>query len=121
MKKLLMLSLLLIIAGLALSMEKARDGSFDQKVLRKPTAMGTLPATDVKTHTVGQLNFTINNWGVFGSQRGENNPNDCYVSDTIICSREVGTCLPSGEFPACSNIEYLFLKCLVSSLISQSI
>lgn len=66
------------------------------------TAAINQPATDEKTHTIGQLWFTISNWGFFGSQRGEDNPYYCIVDENT------GKCRPSAEYPGGSGIEYLF-------------
>ncbi|RKZ31260.1 hypothetical protein DRQ36_02665 [bacterium] len=62
-------------------------------------------ATDEKSHNVGQLFFTITNYGVFGSQRGDDNPLNCYIYQE---GEKAGTCRPSAEYPGGSGIEYLF-------------
>ncbi len=67
----------------------------------------TQPVTDEKTHHVGSLYLTVSNWGFFGSQRGEDNPYYCIIDDEGICG-QTGVCRPSGEYPGCSGIEYLF-------------
>ncbi|RKZ31056.1 hypothetical protein DRQ27_04270, partial [bacterium] len=68
---------------------------------------GVQPNTDEKTHTAGELYFTVSNWGFFGSQRGNDDPRSCINDDEGICG-EPGGCRPSGEYPGCSGIEYLF-------------
>jgi len=62
-------------------------------------------ATDEKSHDIGQLFFTVTNYGVFGSQRGEDDPRDCYI---YTAGEHAGQCRPSAEYPGGSGIEYLF-------------
>ena len=68
---------------------------------------GIQPNYDEKTHTAGELYFTVSNWGFFGSQRGNDDPRYCINDDEGICG-EPGGCRPSAEYPGCSGIEYLF-------------
>ncbi len=70
---------------------------------RRP--MVTAPATDEETHDVGQLFFTVSNWGFFGSQRGEDDPRYCIIYET---GENIGKCRPSAEYPGGSGLEYLF-------------
>jgi len=62
-------------------------------------------ATDEKTHEIGQLWFTVSNWGFFGSSRGEDNPLQCIIYEQ---GEHAGECRPSAEYPGGSGIEYLF-------------
>ena len=62
-------------------------------------------ATDEKTHDIGQLFFTVTNWGFFGSQRGDDDPRYCIIYEE---GDNEGECRPSAEYPGGSGIEYLF-------------
>ncbi len=62
-------------------------------------------ATDEKSHDVGQLHFTVSNWGFFGSQRGDDDPRYCIIYQN---GDNAGDCRPSAEYPGGSGIEYLF-------------
>ncbi|HDG67929.1 MAG TPA: hypothetical protein ENG11_02140, partial [candidate division Zixibacteria bacterium] len=73
---------------------------------------GIYPAQDEKTHQVGSLYLTVTNYGFFGSQRGDDTPTFCIISDEEICGRDPGNCRPSAEYPGCSGIEYLFMGAL---------
>jgi len=64
-----------------------------------------VPATDEKTHDVGQLYFTVSNWGFFGSQRGDDDPRYCIIYEK---GPNAGRCRPSAEYPGGSGLEYLF-------------
>jgi len=73
---------------------------------------GIYPAQDEKTHQVGSLYLTVTNYGFFGSQRGDDTPTFCIISDEEICGRDPGNCRPSAEYPGCSGLEYLFMGAL---------
>ena len=61
-------------------------------------------ATDEKTHDVGQLHFTVSNWGFLGSQRGFDDFRCIIYED----GDHAGECRPSAEYPGGSGVEYLF-------------
>ncbi|MCK5834018.1 hypothetical protein KAH81_10170 [bacterium] len=62
-------------------------------------------ATDEKSHDIGQLHFTVSNWGFFGSQRGEDDLTQCIIYEE---GEHSGECRPSAEYPGGSGVEYLF-------------
>jgi hypothetical protein len=109
--------LLIIPVFILVLLGKNLDGTSTTEMNNYRKATATLaPNTDYKTHTVGQLYFTVSNWGVFGSQRGENDSRLCdpfYMKDEDdFCGISSGQCIPSGEYPGCSRSEYLFQGCL---------
>jgi len=58
------------------------------------------PYTEVCTHTYSNFLFSVSNFGLFGSEDGE--WNDC----------ETGLSAPSAQFPAGSQVEYLYAAAL---------
>jgi hypothetical protein len=67
----------------------------------------SLPAAQQRVHRVGLLQLCVTNWGVFGSQMRDSHMKDseggCFTPDPY---EEVEA--PSAEYPAGSNLEYLF-------------
>ncbi len=115
MKRLIIPLFILILVISAFARTKDIDISTNEELeYRKAGAAGLVPMTSYKTHDVGQMYFTISNWGVFGSQRGDADTRQCqpFLVRSEICDLPEGTCLPSAESPACSGVEYLFQGCL---------
>ncbi|HHS50727.1 MAG TPA: hypothetical protein ENN07_06380 [candidate division Zixibacteria bacterium] len=97
------LALTLVIALLMAAMAFADDAPVKYRARQRPASM--FVATDEKSHDVGQLHFTVSNWGFFGSQRGHDDPRYCIIYTE---GENAGTCRPSAEYPGGSGIEYLF-------------
>lgn len=100
MKKTLLLTLLLsVAAGLAFAGDKARHEAAQRGQQPAPAkSMALPPFTQTKAHQVGNIWLSVTNFGEFGS-RGKR---------------------PSCEFPANSNIEYLFVGSIwIGALIDR--
>ncbi len=72
--------------------------------LTKPTS--EIPFTTLAVHNVGNFFLSVTNWGFFGSQAGD------------FKDPKTGLPAPGAEFPAGSNIDYLFQGALWISAIS---
>ncbi len=86
------------------AMKKVDDAYLRRLALRKVTAT---PNTQNCSHRVGNVHFTITNWGFFGSQYAD--PDwllENYCLDPS--DPDYGQQAPSFEFPAGSGINYLF-------------
>jgi hypothetical protein len=70
-------------------------------------ALFAQPHTVERTHSVGNMNLTVSNWGFIGSQRGDDSPYHCVLDSEGVCGIPF-VCRPSCERPACSGVEYLF-------------
>lgn len=105
MKKNTIFATIFLLVGILLAGTLFGDeGPTNQGSPRKRPAL-SVPATDEKTHDVGQLFLTVSNWGFFGSQRGEDDPSLCIIYET---GDNQGNCRPSAEYPGGSGLEYLF-------------
>ncbi len=103
MKRYLFVAIMLVLSTIVHA--KKDDSSVRERTLSRTTVQTI--STDEKTHHMGNLYLTVTNWGFFGSQRGNDNPYYCITDDEGICG-QTGVCRPSGEYPGCSGIEYLF-------------
>jgi hypothetical protein len=105
MKREVTFIMLILLGGMLLSGALfGEDGPSGQASPRRRPAVST-PAVDEKTHDVGQLFFTVSNWGFFGSQRGEDDPRYCIIYQA---GPKTGQCRPAAEYPGGSGLEYLF-------------
>ncbi len=107
MKKII-ISLLTVLLVCAWATDKTNSGNSQHRFLRTNVSLG--PSTDEKTHHAGDLYMTVSNYGFFGSQRGNSDP-DCILDAQEVCGNS-GVCAPSGEYPGCSGLEYLFMGAL---------
>ncbi|MFP4459351.1 MAG: hypothetical protein ACLFSQ_07175 [Candidatus Zixiibacteriota bacterium] len=114
MKRILFTTALLIFVIALFGKTMGDVSPLDELEYNKATA-SIVPVTDYKVHTVGDLYLTVSNWGVFGSSRGDNDTRRCdpfiLKEGMEICDIPAGQCIPSGEYPGCSGIEYLFQGC----------
>jgi hypothetical protein len=94
--------LLLIMAATAFGMNKLSETSVDRGGLAKTAAT---PNTQNCSHRVGNVWFTITNWGFFGSQFQQSQLKELYC---ISPSVPIGELAPSFEFPAGTGVNYLF-------------
>ncbi len=97
-------AVLLIISTAAFAaMKRPDDNDLRRQALRKVSAV---PNTQNCSHRVGNVFFTITNWGFFGSQFGDADwlP-ELYCLGTGINEGELA---PSFEFPAGTGVNYLF-------------
>ncbi len=96
---------LMIVSATALSATKrADDSDLRRQALRKVTAT---PNTQNCSHRVGNVFFTVTNWGFFGSQFGDGSDwlTESYCIGPGITEGELA---PSFEFPAGTGVNYLF-------------
>ncbi|TFH65272.1 MAG: hypothetical protein E4G91_03080, partial [Candidatus Zixiibacteriota bacterium] len=94
--------ILLIMAATAFGMNKISETSVDRSGLAKTAAT---PNTQNCSHRVGNVWFTITNWGFFGSQFQQNQLKEMYCLSPTVAS---GSLAPSFEFPAGTGVNYLF-------------
>lgn len=99
MKRIYLIAIILIFLTMSFATNLGNWQRSEQTFYR--TMRLNKPMVDYKTHTVGQLYFTVSNYGFFGSKRGAEDPD---------CARdwETGRCRSSAEYPGGSGIEYLF-------------
>jgi hypothetical protein len=85
-------------------MEIKRDQEI-KAVQRNYKLASALPLPQQRVHRVGQMGFCVTNWGFFGSQTGDlkESKGGCFNPNP---NEEVKA--PSCEYPANSDIEYLF-------------
>lgn len=101
----LLLGALLLVWGEFSSVSAATAPQREREFrLEKVTAV---PNTTNCTHRISNVWFTVSNWGFFGSEMQDPSVIDC----------ETGQAAPSCQFPAGSNIEYLFQGALWVSAI----
>ncbi|MCC6962340.1 MAG: hypothetical protein IT585_03730, partial [candidate division Zixibacteria bacterium] len=95
---------LFLTAAAPAAMKRTTDDDLRRMALRKVMAT---PNTQNCSHRVGNVFFTITNWGFFGSQFGDATDwlreNYCLGPGVI-----AGESAPSFEFPAGTGISYLF-------------
>jgi len=94
--------LLLIMAATAFGMNMPSETSVDRGGLAKTAAS---PNTQNCSHRVGNVWFTITNWGFFGSEFNQNQLKEMYCLGPSVAS---GSLAPSFEFPAGTGVNYLF-------------
>ncbi len=84
--------------------KRASDDDLRRLALRKVTAT---PNTQNCSHRVGNVFFTITNWGFFGSQFGDSY--DWLTEDYCLGPGvRAGELAPSFEFPAGTGVNYLY-------------
>lgn len=96
---------LILLFGLAMTVQ-ARPAPQPLLKPNNSSAGMEVPNTQNRTHRVGNVFLTVSNWGFFGSQRSGSDDLNCF-RDEVDNPGSVA-CAPSAEFPANSNIEYLF-------------
>jgi hypothetical protein len=94
--------LLLIMAATAFGMNRLSETSVDRGGLAKTAAT---PNSQNCSHRVGNVWFTITNWGFFGSQFQQSQLKEMYCLSSSVAS---GSLAPSFEFPAGTGVNYLF-------------
>jgi len=94
--------LLLIMAATASGMNELSETSVDRGDLAKVAA---IPNTQNCSHRVGNVWFTITNWGFFGSQFQQSQLKEMYCLSSTVAG---GSLAPSFEFPAGTGVNYLF-------------
>jgi len=94
--------LLLIMAATTFGMNKPSQTSVDHDGLAKIAAA---PNSQNCSHRVGNVWFTITNWGFFGSQFNQDQLKEMYCLGPGATS---GSLAPSFEFPAGTGVNYLF-------------
>ena len=94
--------LVLIMAATAFGMNKLSETSVDRGGLAKTTAT---PNSQNCSHRVGNVWFTITNWGFFGSQFNQSQLKEMYCLSPSVAS---GSLAPSFEYPAGTGVNYLF-------------
>jgi hypothetical protein len=92
----------LIMVVTASGMNKISETSVDRGGLAKIAAT---PNSQNCSHRVGNVWFTITNWGFFGSQFQQSQLKEMYCIST---SAARGTDAPSFEFPAGTGVNYLY-------------
>jgi hypothetical protein len=94
-------------AKMKLLSEEEQNQLNSLKALAKPLTTCTPNATNM-THWVGNVWFTVTNYGFFGSQLAQNQltiaEGGCFLPQKM----KVGGKAPSFQFPAGSGVEYLF-------------
>ena len=102
--KLTIVALIIISATGLAATKRADDDDLRRQALRKVTAT---PNTQNCSHRVGNVFFTVTNWGFFGSQF--NDASD-WLPELYCIGPGVtqGELAPSFEFPAGTGVNYLF-------------
>ena len=95
--------LLMILAATAFGMNKPSEISVDRGGLGQKLL--PFPNTQNCSHRVGNVWFTITNWGFFGSQFNQSQLKEMYCLGPGVAS---GSLAPSFEFPAGTGVNYLF-------------
>jgi len=94
--------LLLIMAATAFGMNRPSETSVDRGSLAKIAAT---PNSQNCSHRVGNVWFTITNWGFFGSQFQQSQLKEMYCLGPGV---DLNSLAPSFEYPAGTGVNYLF-------------
>jgi hypothetical protein len=115
---LLVPALLLVLAAAASAMNDI-PGPEHQKRLESLKAAAAVPNTQNCSHRVGNVHFTITNWGFFGSNFADQW--DALVEDYCLGPGVTqGEKAPSFEFPAGTGINYLYAGGLwIGAIVNQ--